>query len=410
MPVNFQPASPFRGDIIRGYAESQARAQADARAQQMAMERQRLITQASIASAGNATAANNSSNAIEGQLIGQRNQIEFQKLAQMRQIEAQQYAQQQDHAFRQGMMQDQFAYADMQVSKQERDRMARMQAGLAELEDARASNIISPEEYYGAAMELKTGINFTQRRMQNEQANNQAAQARMREEETANINKTMIMSQKFQLDMAAQGVTVQPFVDPSTGRTHMVGVDPKTGRLYNPFLEHAQKDEGFSYKKALPEAKAEAEAMYPVQKNADGIDVNEELRTRHIRDAVKRMAGSANAQMPEPEQDPTDPLYGMGAEIGRSLQKSVQQATGQQQPQQAPELKQISADMRAAYNEMLPLLNQDPTAKQYVDDLYAQINEIMSSPDAYRRKAELAVIGKKLSDIYKEAKAALKGK
>lgn len=382
MPITFAPASPFNARALADYGATQGRQFAPT---PDAM--QQRILQASIATAQNETSANNQANENEARLIQQSQALDYQRQGQLRQFAQEQQIQDKIIAERQRSQMAEFAFIGQKVSHQEQQDMMRREAGLAEIQRQIENNTLTPEQAYPAIMELKTGINFTQRRMQEEQAQNMAAQADLRRQETAQMQENVALGSKFQLDMAAKGITVQPFFDPTTGRVHMVGVDPKTGRLYNPFLEHASKqdDQGqvggewahlgtqgrFDERKALADAKAYAEGQLPVVKGLDGKDSNAaaraELITRRI-DGMRAEFRDASRKAPvqAPQAEPqSQPSAGMGQFFAPPEQMAP-----------PPAAKPIANEFMA----QIEARDLNPDQKAAATNIVQGIQEIMAKP------------------------------
>ncbi len=363
MPITFAPASPFNARAAASLADQRDRIDA-----QRQMQQSQAYTQASIASAGNLTRAAETDAELDARRIQQQFQMDFARQAQQREFEA---------ARQQQMRAQQFEMAKMNVAitKQEQDEQTRRINGLATIQRQKAEGILTDEQAGDAEMELLTGINAFQRRSQYQQSKALEQQAQMRQREVADYQKTAAMSEKFMVDMAMKGITVQAFTNPETGRTSFLAYDQKTGRLYNPLLEHAGKGgeekpggewghlstEGrFDEAKALKDAKAYAEGQLPVLKGADGKDSNAAARadliTRRVdgmRSEFKQAPVEAPQAEPTPQQaaQPPSPRRGMAVlnEVkARDAADTVEAIRSEMKvsPEKQPELDRLLTDLR----------------------------------------------------------------
>lgn len=373
MPISFQPAAPFNAAAIGQSAQQDLAAQ---RAQQLAQQyaaQGREQSQASIASSENQTRAAIASAQMQSQGFEQANQHEFAAETQRRQYEQQRQ-----------MQFNEFAFEGQKVSHQEQMQMVRQQNGLAELTQQVKDGTLTQQEAADAAFELKTGINFTQRRMQTEQAQQFKQKADLEAQQIASMQKNQAMGEKFMLDTGKMGGTISYFTDATTGRIHPVAFDPITRRYYNPYETHAAgegkgagekpitrfgDDHGvFSYKNAMPEAKAEAEAAYPVYKEAgaDGKekDINAGKRVEYMQEILKKMAENHVRQHTAPVQaSPESP----GAQ-------SASQAPSPQAPVQAPR--------QVIEQQLTALMAQYPDPSKIPPDVLQQIIQLKQARQA----------------------------
>jgi len=295
MPIEFRPAAPFAPAIDEQFGRTtQWNRFAPLLADQYAQAANRQ-TQASIATANNQTQASATSAGLEGRRTAQIFELDAEREARAQQAAVAMEMQQRQQQF-------ELVRQSIPISRQEEQQNAARMNGLVEIERQVKEGYLSPEQAADARYELMTGINAFQRRQQFQQSQAVQQQAKMREQEIASMNKQQAMGEQFQLEMAEKGITIKPFFDPETGRARPLAYDSKTGKLYNPFLEHAgSKGEketpvsayddgsgGFSYKKALPEAKAEAEAAYPIIKDEGGKDANATRRAEYTQEMIRK--------------------------------------------------------------------------------------------------------------------------
>ena len=92
-----------------------------------------------------------------------------------------------------------------------------------------------------AIFEAKTGINQTQRRMQQQQAADMAAQGKLRDAETARITKAQAQADKFESEWTAQG---GKFYTDDNGKRHAIMWNPKSKQWYSPITPGGRKEDG----------------------------------------------------------------------------------------------------------------------------------------------------------------------
>ena len=227
------------------------------------------------------------------------------------------------------------ALSGIKVSQVEQAHMQRQQNAvnsILQMTNDGTLDMTDPEvaqQVKDAIFEAKTGINQTQRRLQAQQADDQAAQAQLRRTQAANIEKDNADAQAFQADMIEAGHSTFMMTDPN-GRRHVMIKNDQNGEWYNPLLQHMKGGSGdgpspsrygddntgeFSYAKAQKEVEAEAKAAYPVihEKGEDGkgtVDVNERNRATYTQELYKRKSEEHRNRMQSQQQN----LYGRGGE------------------------------------------------------------------------------------------------
>lgn len=355
MPINFQPASPFAPNINANFGAADQYNRIYPQLADLYASAGRNITQASAQTAQNFTQGNIASAENQTRRTLQGFQIDAEEMQQRRQIEAQREAQQRQQQFElQRMM--------IPISRQEQMEQTRRIDGLAEIERQLADRTLTPEQAGDARYELMTGINRFQQRQQMQQADLRKAQEAQINQEMANITKAQAAQEDFYLKLAKNGVTIQDVLDSSTGKTRPLAYDPKTGKLYNPFLEHMGKQSEvpeYDWAKALKDAKAEAEAAYPVQKDKDeeirvSKERNDYIQRIMERDRYKSAPPPSAVPGLSPQQAPIDP---------RAVQQAVQAPSQPQPVQQAPPVSQLVSRLTAIKSQY-PDLSKAPLAVQ----------------------------------------------
>ncbi len=243
MPVTFEQPQPLAPQISEGYGQTQQfnqtlptlanlynqRAARDQQAAQFAIQQ---ASQAQAQTAHNREAAYQQDNQTENLFESQRRNAEIQQHLQDQHFQ-QQAALQQQAAF------NEQAFAGVKVGLQEQMKMQERTRGLTEIQGKIADGTLDEKDpaVIDAISELKTGINFTQRRMMQEHAADFKAQSDLRSQQTANIAKDNAHMEKFEADRINAGYGTLSFHD-QNGRMHVLLKNPKTGEWYNPLLEH----------------------------------------------------------------------------------------------------------------------------------------------------------------------------
>lgn len=347
MPVVFAPASPFSARGFADAAGGQITDRRDAVAAQRQAQQAQNYTQASIASAGNETRAAETASELDARRIQQDRQIDFQRQAQLREFMAQKEQQQRAQQFEMARM-------SIAISQQEQAENTRRVNGLNELEMQVKEGVITPEQAADARYELVTGINAFQRRMQFQQSQAMKQKEAVQAQEIATMQKNDAMGQKFMLETGQMGGTMAYFTDATTGRVHPMAYDSRTGKYYNPFLEHqgagkgedkptvggewghlGTKEGGFDEAKALKDAKAYIETERgPRPKEEDKSESqkawDQSVRNRvegvrrEFRDAAQKAPVTAPQQA---QQSPSQPQPVMQAPQQQA--QSYEQITSQ---------------------------------------------------------------------------------
>lgn len=307
MPFQFRAADPFAPAVAEAAGAAQAQ-QANtgtlaSLAEQAARSRALAVNQAAAQEADRFA-----QNARTGAALGQRAQesadeLQFKRdafaasrLPSARDVFAAQVgeAQAQQHAQLQAWVHAQdFTFQDNQ-------RLARQQAALAEVQRAYDQGEITQSEWSDMVSQLRSGIDPAKQRQQRALATQQEAHAQMylqqarlgaqAEQEAVQLEKKLIESGESYLIL------------PGDGPRHerILIKNPRSGEWYNPLLKGRGGEKPaptrfgdpqtgeFSFKKVLPEAKAEAEVAYPVTKDKDGNDTNAKNRQEYIDQIVKR--------------------------------------------------------------------------------------------------------------------------
>ena len=378
MAANFQPAQPFSsaayaaagaGPIIDRQIEFQLQQQVAA---------QNRNQQAAIAALQAQTALNENSNNNDAAKIRQQFDLNASQRAQAAQFEQQrqmQYLQMQEQN-QQNMAK--MALWDVEVGHQEMQQQAQRQAGLAEIYRQLENKTITMKEAAPAIIELSGAYNYTKARYQNQQAAKLQAAAAMQNQQIADSQKNDAMAAKFQIEMAQRGITVGSFKDPHTGAYHLISYDPINKVLYNPNIARpgsakgggSEMDAEFSYKKAVPEAKAEAETAYPVVKEVDEKtgkerDINARNRAEYFQEVMKK-----NKELHEQKYS------------GQQSQSAQPTMQAQQQAEQPP-AQQATPEQQKKLEQTVQAISQMPIPDQKKSELLkvnSQINELMQIP------------------------------
>jgi hypothetical protein len=197
--------------------------------------------------------------------------------------------------------------------------MTRQQNGLATLQKAVDEGTMSPEEALPAMMQLRSRVDMTKQRLQTSQAEKLQQDVKLEQQRFEMNQQNLDTADKMRAQASVSNSL--PHFDSSTGRMSQFLWNPRTMEYYDPAKGSKQQtqtkrfgDEGgnFSYKNALPEAKAEAEVAYPVVKEKDEktgkeIDINARDRAVHMQEIIKRLQaehGSARSpQQPQQQQE-----------------------------------------------------------------------------------------------------------
>jgi hypothetical protein len=234
---------------------------------------------------------------------------------------------------------------DVEVGHQEMQQQAQRQAGLAEIYRQLENKTITMQEAAPAIIELSGAYNYTKARYQNQQAAKLQAAAAMQNQQIADSQKNDAMAAKFQIEMAQRGITVGSFKDPHTGAYHLISYDPINKVLYNPNIARpgsakgggSEMDAEFSYKKAVPEAKAEAETAYPVVKEVDEKtgkerDINARNRAEYFQEVMKKNKELHEQKYSGQQSQSAQPTIQDQQQAAQNQQQSAQQQEQQPQP------------------------------------------------------------------------------
>ena len=379
MPINFQPAAPVAPEINAnfGAADQYNRiypqladlyASAGRNITQASAQTAQNFTQGNIASAENQTRRTLQGFQIDAEEMQQRRQIDAVREAQQRQIQAQQQAQAREQQFEMDRMM-------VPITQREQMEQIRRTDGLAEIESQRSQGILSDQQAGDARYELMTGIKQFQNRQQMQTAALKKAQAAQINEEIADTNKAQAAAEDFYLELYKKGVLIKNVVDPSSGKERPLAYDMKTGRVYNPFLEHAGKQDDvptYDWAKALKDAKAEAEAAYPVQKDKD-----EEIRVSKERnDYIQRiMERDRYKDVPPPSAVPGLPSPVQQAPINpQAVQQATQAPSAQQPVQQSPR--------QAIDQELLAIAQRFPDPSKAPPEVIQRVRQLKQARQA----------------------------
>ena len=205
-----------------------------------------------------------------------------------------------------------------EVSYQDQQEMTRQQNGLATLQKAVDEGTMSPEEALPAMMQLRSRVDMTKQRLQTSQAEKLQQDVKHEQQRFEMNQQNLDTADKMRAQASVSNSL--PHFDSSTGRMSQFLWNPRTMEYYDPAKGSKQQtqskrfgDEGgnFSYKNALPEAKAEAEAAYPVVKEADPktgkeVDINARDRAEYFQNVLKRLqAEHGGNKQPSTQQQPS---------------------------------------------------------------------------------------------------------
>lgn len=355
MPIVANPADPFAPKISEKFgATEQWNRIAPLLAQQYEAAANRQH-QASVQSAQNQTQGNIASASLQGRKQGQDAEIEASREQQDRQIAAQMEMQQRQVQARlaeQQMENDRYNFA---ITRHEETENVARQNGLAEIEKQLSDHTLTPEQAGDARMQLISKIKAFDNRKMSQQAKAIEQQTKMETLAFDNNQKNIVLAQ--QLGKATAGQNWIPITQ-HNGDTEFYGYDPQKGTFYQigkrtaasekekPVSAYADEGGGFSYKKALPEAKAEAEAAYPILKNDEGKDTNAQKRAEYIQEMVKKREDEHRAGMNKGSQAPvTAPQQQQGG-VAEQLMALQQQFPD---PSKAP--PDVQQQMRKLYQQ-----------------------------------------------------------
>jgi len=318
MPASFETAAPFSADAYAAFGAGPIiDRQIDFRNQQQ-LAAQNHAAQAGIAQINaNAQMADNYNN-NEAARIRQTNQAYIDQRSQQAQF-AHQSQMQADQAEAQARDRvNQLATWGNEVSYQDQQEMTRQQNGLATLQKAVDEGTMSPEEALPAMMQLRSRVDMTKQRLQTSQAEKLQQDVKLEQQRFEMNQQNLDTADKMRAQASVSNSL--PHFDSSTGRMSQFLWNPRTMEYYDPAKGSKQQtqskrfgDEGgnFSYKNALPEAKAEAEAAYPVVKEADPktgkeVDINARDRAEYFQNVLKRLqAEHGGNKQPSTQQQPS---------------------------------------------------------------------------------------------------------
>lgn len=404
MAISFQPAAPVAPEINArfGAADQYNRSlpvlaslyeAAGRNFTQASAGTAQNITQGNIASAENQTRRTLQGFQIDADEGQQRREIQAREAAQMRQIQAQQIQQRNEENF-------QMARMDIAITQKEQQENVARVNGLAEIERQLSDKTLTPEQAADARYELTTGINLFQRRASYQQAKAAEARAAQVEQEMVAMTKSQAMSEKFQLDMAEKGITIAPFVDPETGRARPLAYDTKTGRLYNPFLEHAGKEEKPGKEKDEPMPGWEhvtdkkGEFDYPAAERHSkqwakyDPKISKELEAqKNDKDAVEKWVTQNVTAMRDQFEADRD---------NKKLEKARSAVPGLPAPSAPPPVQPTDP-----VTKLIQSRNLEPAQAQAASQINAAIQAIMSKPKQSIRQTDIAEVERLRNELAK---------
>lgn len=240
MPISFQPAQPNSSSAAAAFGAAQQYNQIVPTLASLYESVGRNFTQASAGTAGNITQGNIASAQNQSRMNEIARQQAEQERYQMTQIQAQREAQQKQIDAQRQMQFDQFAYQGQKVSQAEQMQMTRQQNGLDEIRQQVQDGTLTEQQGADAILQLKSGINMTQKRLQDEQMQNIKAQEQLRAKQLENATLNKVKTEKFLLDAADKGVSIINVPD-RQGNDRFLAYDQNAGKYYNPFNEHSSK-------------------------------------------------------------------------------------------------------------------------------------------------------------------------
>ncbi len=244
MPVTFAPPEPFSQPVSTAYGSTtqfnqtlpvlsslyEQNQNRQAQVQQASNQRE---LQAGQASAQNRERAYESDSETAARYEMQRRAAEEQRQAQGQQFQNQLELQARNQYFEQ-------AFAGVKVGLQEEMQQRNRERGLNEIQGMISDKTLNMEDpdtraaVNDAIAELKTGINFTQRRVQQQHAADYAAQTRLRDEEAKRQSASIEAMDDVEAKFKEQGIGTMKWFDPNTGRPHLLIKNRNTGEWYNP--------------------------------------------------------------------------------------------------------------------------------------------------------------------------------
>lgn len=357
MPIVANPASPFAPGISEKFGRTeQWNKFAPLLAQQYEAAANRQ-TQASIATANNQTQASSTSAELQGrkQFLDTQNDAASQQ--QQQEIAARMELQQravQGRLMEQQMENDRFNFAI--TRQEEQENVARLN-GLAQIEKMMEDGTMSREDGGLAKLQLVGKVKAFENRRMSQQAKALEQQTKMETAAFDNNQKNIALAQQLGKQMAGQNWIP---ITQANGDTEFYGYDPQKGTFYQigkrsaasekpqPVSPYADESGGFSYKKALPEAEAEAKVAYPVVKGEDGKDTNERERAVYMQEMVRKREDEHRAGMNKGQQAPVT-------------------AT-----QQSPQKAQVESRLAAIQQQFPDISKAPPAVQQEARQLYQQ--------------------------------------
>lgn len=318
MPASFETASPFSADAYAAFGAGPIiDRQIDFRNQQQ-LAAQNHAAQAGIAQINaNAQMADNYNN-NEAARIRQTNQAYIDQRSQQAQF-AHQSQMQADQAEAQARDRvNQLAMWGNEFSYQDQQDMARTEAGIKEIQKAVDNHTMSPEEALPHLVYLRAKYDMADSKRKTAQAEKLQQDVKLEQQRFEMNQQNLDTADKMRAQASVSNSL--PHFDSSTGRMSQFLWNPRTMEYYDPAKGSKQQtqskrfgDEGgnFSYKNALPEAKAEAEAAYPVVKEADPktgkeVDINARDRAEYFQNVLKRLqAEHGGNKQPSTQQQPS---------------------------------------------------------------------------------------------------------
>lgn len=234
MPVVFQPADPVGEQIAAQYAATQQANQSAPLRAQMAnqnanRDQANFLAQMQMDSANQRQSSENITRAsIAGDELANRRYLQDQDIRGARQAQLAQIQARQQEIFLDAAMYEQ------KVTQSEVMRMQRQQVALDSIQQQVSSGMLKEDEAAEMKMQLLTGINMTQQRMQRDHARDYAAQAKIREEEAKTVALNNATFKAVQLKAAQmvgpdgqQTGTTGLIMNRATGTPHFVTIDDK---------------------------------------------------------------------------------------------------------------------------------------------------------------------------------------
>lgn len=323
MPVQFDSPQPFDAQAAANYGAFQ-RQQADRdfalRQQQLAAQREAVGYQTAI---GAAQADNQAREAGQAQDERAREFDLQRQPSPLDVFQARQQQQQVEQRFElQAWLQGQ------ELSQAEKVHLERQQNALGEL--AKMKDTLTPDEYYDALAQLRTGIDFGRQRLERAQQQRFEQQAKLEQQQVQLRALHAQTNDDFRAQALKRGQNVAYFYDENSGKSHPLVWSEKDQKYYNP-LTNSAKDSGgagkpFDIAKAQKGALAEADlAIHPdvPLKDKDGNPTGKWARSddnyrdmrayatkvyERERDAHRQAPGAGGSdQAPAPDQGGNQP-------------------------------------------------------------------------------------------------------